>query len=158
MFDLYVCGYKGKGAGAGFIRWFTFGKFCHVSLVFDKGFATPTEIESIQGTGVHQQDFNVSGSYELFKVHCTEEQARIAFALARTKVGKKYDWFGIWSFVRRKSRQDPDKWFCSELVFWVLLKIGILLLRKKHWEVDPDMLCSSTVITPQEGHPKHWRN
>jgi len=155
--QVYVCGYRGKGAGSKFIKWFTFGRFSHVSLVFDNGVGRPEEIEAIQGKGVHRQYFDATAdNYTLFRVPCNAAQGEEAHEFASNQVGKKYDWFGIWGFVRRAFRQDPTKWFCSELVFATLVKIGVLLLRKKASQVNPDMLCASTVITPMPSAPSHW--
>ena len=153
----YICGYYGKGWGAKVIRWFSFSKFCHVSYLFDNGVGAPEEIEAIQGKGVHSQRFNDSSSnHVLFQIPCTVTQAENLHMWATAQLKKKYDWMGLRAFYRRKRTENPNKWFCSELVAAGMKLIDLPLLRKEAWKMDPDLVCASTVISPIGKDPEHW--
>jgi len=145
---VFVAGYKGKGFGGRAITWFTFGEYSHVSLVFENS-GSLIEIESIQGKGVHAQPFDAGGECDLFEVQATPGQIERIHAAAAELVGRKYDWTGIWGFMRRRKRENPKKWFCSELVAHCLLRAGIEIQRMPPWKQSPVIVCASTVLKPQ---------
>jgi len=142
--SLVVRGYKKTGWGSWAIKWFTFGSYSHVSLVFNMG--KPIEIEAIQGKGVIEHHPN-DGDYDEYEVPITSEQVKAAYSVARGLVGAKYDWRGIRSFIRRKDRNNPDKWFCSELVAYVLSCVSYPLSRREPYRESPDdVMCSLRLI------------
>jgi hypothetical protein len=57
-----------------------------------------------------------------------------AIEMARSWVGTKYDWLGIFSFIFRKKKEDKDKFFCSEQV---AIYLGI---KNKPWRLSPAFL------------------
>lgn len=65
-----------------------------------------------------------------------------------TQLGKKYDIRGLLSFVSRREKQNQDRWFCSELVFWALEQAGALLLRAPAYKVAPGTLSLSPLLRP----------
>jgi hypothetical protein len=132
------------------IKWFTFGGYSHVSLVFDHGKHDLEEIDALQGRGVTSRAFGeLANEYDLFSIECPHVVALKIHAEARQLLGCKYDWSGIWGFLRRKKRENPDKWFCSELVAHVLSIAGRNPLRLPAWKISPVMLCASPVLKPQ---------
>lgn len=146
---LFVAGYKGAGFGGHFIKWFTFGGYSHVSLVFDLGDGRYLEIDAIQGKGVSERIFGqLAGKVDLFQVPATDEKIVQIHAMACALKGKKYDWAGIWGFLRRRKREDPKKWFCSELAAHCLERCGIQCLRLPAWKISPVMLCASPILKP----------
>lgn len=149
---VFVAGYKGAGLGGGLIKWFTFGGYSHVSLVFEidnpEG-NTPRmlEIDALQGKGVSSRyDGAIKSKRDLFLVPCDLDVANDIYLTARHLCGCKYDWAGIWGFLHRKKRENPKKWFCSELVAHCLKENGIELLRLPPWKQSPVMVCASTVL------------
>ena len=146
---VFVAGYKGAGLGGGFIKWFTFGGFSHVSLVFDFGDGGMLEIDALQNRGVTQRIFGqLAGDCQLFQVPCTGDQAGQIYTAACKLKGCKYDWAGIYGFLRRKKRQNPNKWFCSELAAHCLELAGIQAQRLPAWKISPVMLCASPILKP----------
>lgn len=139
---LRIAGYKGKGMGSSFIKWFTFSEYSHVSMIFPDG----TEYEAIQGQGVIKHDFDDKSPADLFYVDVCEHQIKEARALCENMLGAKYDWKGIWGFLRRKKRHSADKWFCSEAVAYVCDKIGHPLSRREPYRHRPEDVCMSYVI------------
>lgn len=54
---------------------------------------------------------------ELFlTIKTTEAQEAAFYDFLRAQVGKKYDWRAIVSFFGSRDWQEPDSWFCSELM------------------------------------------
>lgn len=143
---IQIAGYKGKGTGGAFIKRFTFGKYSHVSLVFTHDDGYVEEIESIQGEGVHSKIFSMDENPDMFYVPCTKKQAHDVYREATRLVGCKYDWAGIWGFVTRKKKENPDKWFCSELVAHCLKEADIVLHNLPAWKQSPVLTCASVRI------------
>lgn len=134
--------------GGAAIKWFSFGLFSHVSLVFSHPDGAMEEIESIQGKGVHTQPFVPDPNIILFDVPAAPDDARAIYNEATTLIGRKYDWAGIWGFMRRRKRENPNRWFCSELVAHCLLKGNIEIQRLPPWKQSPVITCASPVLTP----------
>lgn len=146
---LYIAGYKGAGFGGGLIKWFTFGGYSHVSLVFVGSAMGNLEIDALQGKGVScRVDGQIKNPRDLFEVSADADRVQSIYATAQTLCGRKYDWRGIYGFLRRKKRENPNKWFCSELVAHCLKENGIELLRLPAWKQTPVMVCSSLQIKP----------
>ena len=132
---IFVAGYKGAGLGGRFIKWFTFGGYSHVSLVFDFGNKRLLEIDALQGRGVTQRLFGaLAGNCDLYSIEADEKTAAAIYRAACSLKGSKYDWAGIWGFLRRGKRQNPEKWFCSELVAHCLTISGVEALRLPAWK------------------------
>lgn len=156
LMRVYVAGYKGAGAAGGLIRWYTFGGYSHVSLVFDHGEAGVEEIDAMQLRGVTSRVFGeLAGAVDLFHVPCGEQRAAVVYAAARELLGMGYDWTGLWSFLRRRKRENPNRWFCSELVAWCLLQAGIVLQRLPVWKHSPVLVCASVTLR-RASAPRHW--
>ena len=134
--EVYVRAYKAQGFVGKAIKWFTFGDYSHVSLVFDFEGRGQIEYESIQGAGVICHAPTELKEYDLFRVPLNHAQVQLAWHWAKSIRGK-YDWGGIWGFMRRKERQSDRKWFCSEYVAYVLLKAGYPLSRRDPYRETP---------------------
>ena len=139
---LLVRGYKGEGFGSGFIKRFTFGNYSHVSFVFDLNDMVE-EIEAIQGKGVIRHKPKEDAAFDELVVSLTEEQILDAHIWAVGLLDAKYDWKGIWGFMRRKNKHNIDKWFCSELVAYVLMKVGHPLSRREPYRETPTSVMES---------------
>lgn len=63
-----------------------------------------------------------------------------AIDLARSQVGKGYDWTALLGGLIHRDWQEEDKWFCSELVAWACLKAGAALINKEASRVTPQDL------------------
>lgn len=145
--SLSVRGYKGQGFGSGFIKRFTFGEYSHVSLVF-RMHGREEEFESIQGKGVitHPPHSAEDKEFVELAVPMNEEQVVNAHITAMSLLGAKYDWAGVWGFVRRKKRHSPDKWFCSEYVGYVLFKSTYPVSRREPYRETPSTVMESYQI------------
>lgn len=140
-----VRGYNGQGFGSGFIRRFTFGNYSHVSLVFEWKDGVREEVEAIQGEGVikHYPWKNTEKNFEELVAPLSCEQAQELFDVVSGKIGAEYDWKGIWGFVRKRNKHNPNKWFCSELVAYGLMKAGYKLSRREPYRETPTSVMES---------------
>lgn len=144
-----VRGYEGAGLGSPLIRWFTRNKFTHVSLVFKLGDCYE-EVEAIQGKGVIAHEPHKQSRRKVFTefdLPLTYEQILDTHILVKSLVGSKYDWAGIKSFLVHRKKHSEDKWFCSELVAYALLKAGYPVSRLSPHLESPATVCSSLRLT-----------
>ena len=65
-------------------------------------------------------------SHELrVSITCTEAQQAAFYAFMRSQIGKPYDALAIVAFAAGRDWQEPDSWFCSELIAAALVEAGI---------------------------------
>ncbi len=143
---VYARGYKGKGTGSKFIKWFTFGEFSHVSLIFVFEDGHMREMEAIQGRGVWANPEPVNEGFTDYLVPISVDQRIAAYGLAWSLMGASYDWAGIYGFLRRKKRHSDSKWFCSEYVAYILKTVGYPLSRRDSWRETPSSVMDSLRI------------
>lgn len=145
MISLKVRGYRGTGFGSSFITWWTRSSTSHVSLVFDLGHGEEEEIEAIQGKGVitHLPYTHDEKTFTEWVAPLSYEQILDAHILATSLVGSRYDWSAIRAFIQHRKRHSPDKWICSELVAYCLMKSGYALSRRKPYLETPSTVVES---------------
>jgi len=74
------------------------------------------------------------------------EQERIFREFVINQVDKKYDYWGIFGFLRRKDLQRGESWFCSELFAAGCEKAGVTLLKNvRPSQVSPSMVTRSPI-------------
>ena len=139
--------YKGKSWISKAIRWQTFGPYSHAAWWLRDG----TVVEAWHKGGVQHVDspatlhspgteidvFSIKG-ISLDDEWCIEQHLK-------EEIGAGYDFAPVLrGFTLRLNRDNPDKWFCSELVFSKVRKQGIDLLREvPAWKVHPALLSYS---------------
>lgn len=146
---LLIRGYTSAGFAGKLIKWFTFGNISHVSLVFEYDDRDPLEFESIQGKGVCHHAPRQDQAYFAFVVPLDKEQVKDVYFVA-LQVKGKYDWAGIWGFMRRKLVHNPEKWFCSEYVAYILWKAQYKLSRREPYRETPTSICETLRIERSE--------
>jgi hypothetical protein len=72
----------------------------------------PNGVRVIQHLG---QGHKVGTRVDLFNWSLSGEEVSRVIAFLLGEVGCKYDFLGIASFVFKTPRDNPDKWFCSEI-------------------------------------------
>lgn len=91
------------------VRWRTNSDWSHVAITYGDNV-----IEAVGGRGVRltpRRAFNKR--YTVIEERYLDGDAEVA----RDLIGKGFDEGGLWGLVfGRITWQDPDKWFCSELV------------------------------------------
>ena len=103
-----------SGALGSSIRAFKQRGVSHAELLFSDGYAGTSDREK-GGVVIYQLDPRPADWVVLdLPDTCNEDRAR---ALIQDEVGAAYDWLGIaMAQVLPWNREDPTKWFCSEIV------------------------------------------
>jgi uncharacterized protein YycO len=154
MICVKVRGYTGHGFGSKWIQRWTRSKISHVSLVFYMG-DDAEEVEAIQFKGVvaHAPHSSKKKTFVEYDVPLTYEQVLEARELALSLVGARYDWRAVRSFIRHRRRHSMDKWMCSELVAYVLLKVGYKVSRREPFLESPSTVCESLRLLSDPAFP-----
>lgn len=80
--------------------------------------------------------------YDLFFVPCQVWQKQKVYDFLNRQLGKKYDYLGLLAFLWRKNEwQNPDKWFCSELLLAAMQEARV-------YGVNPN------IVKPHQGSPR----
>ena len=148
----FVRCYTGQGSGSKLIQAWERSDISHVSLVFHMH-GSAQEIESIQKKGViqHAPHKACHKQFIEYAVPLTDEQIIDAHILAMSFIGAKYDYTGVVSFLLHRTKHSKDKWFCSEFVAYILLKVGYALSRRIPWLESPESISSSyRLIAPAD--------
>lgn len=117
------------------IRLFTFSKFSHCAIyisdkfIVDSTFTTGVRINSVED---YLREFPYQ---EIVEIEVPDDKAAAQFALAQ--VGKPYDWTALVSIVLQRNWQEPDRWFCSELVEATLAAGGTKRFRDTISRITP---------------------
>jgi len=105
------------------VRWFTRSKYSHVELCFTEDLAFSADAWQTKRTRFIKANFNPAHwDYRDFVVNLPQWQQMYDAAVVINN--RPYDYLGILSFVTRSSRQDQDKWFCSEVACYLLQHAG----------------------------------
>ncbi|MDD2716867.1 MAG: hypothetical protein PHW04_13320 [Candidatus Wallbacteria bacterium] len=114
-------------------------RYSHVAVI-----RNAEKIESEPGKGVQLINWNemtcicTADVYEIRDLTAGESEA--GWAWLNTQVGRKYDWQGIIGYASQTFGQDPDRWFCSELVEQMSENIGRKLIPGlRPNEINPQM-------------------
>ena len=141
--------YHGRSWMSKFIQWRTWSPISHAS-VFSKDLKTVWE--AWPKGGVQKNDFwkgphKSETRIDLFRVYCTEEQAKEIYEYLDGKIGSQYDWKAIVGFVLRIPMEGLVELFCSQLVFDACKESGIALLKRiESFKVSPGDLYVSPLL------------
>lgn len=143
---------EGHHVGRGFIGRvigrFSYGKYKHISgyFTFEDGHKLGFQSNSKHGCHFFEVD-EERGQLDEFTVPGTPEQFKRMYDRAKEIDGSGYDGAGIWGFVVRAKRENPDKFFCSEAWADLLANGDVILLNLPAYKINPVLFCASTVIT-----------
>jgi uncharacterized protein YycO len=142
--------YKGKSFVSKLIKWQTFGPYSHAAWWLRDG----TVIEAWHKGGVTHNDspatLHTPGTeIDVFSIPGIDDFAVEQFLISQ--VGRKYDFAPVLrGFIFRVKRDNPDKWFCSELVHAACDAAGTQLLhRVPDWKIPPTLLSYSPLLVPE---------
>ena len=115
-----------KSITAKLICWWTKSPFSHCELVFSDGSMFSSD-PSDNGTRYLQNMHLTYNDWEVLDIQTSSVQEKIIRDFCDSELHCRYDWWGIFcSQVIRWQREDPTKWFCSEVCTAALQKIGFL--------------------------------
>lgn len=143
-----IAQYKGKSFISRAIKFVTWGEYSHTAIIL----APDQIIEAWQGSNSvrvieHISDGHKPGTpVDIYSVHMGAEQERVFREFVLAQVGKKYDFWGIAGFLRRKDLQRGESWFCSELFAAGCEKAGVGLLNNvRPSQVAPEWVTRSPI-------------
>jgi len=102
------------------IRLWTWSKYSHTELRFDRIDDGPNKAHCFSssgrdgGTRFKEIDLT-NGRWDRVTVNIPTYMENRIHAWCERRVGRKYDFKGIFGFVFGKNFQDPIKWYCSEI-------------------------------------------
>lgn len=120
------------------VRWWTHGPYSHCELVIDNIWLSASPREG----KVRFKDILPDNSkWDFVDIELSEEQINHIIVWVGGELGCGYDWMGIaLTQIVNLNMQDPERWFCSELVVAALQQAGKLHGVIPH-QVDPNELC-----------------
>ena len=122
--------YKGRWFFWKLISWKTSSKYTHTSIELNN-----TVYESITKWVVKSKNpsfYNYMTEYDTIYIDVTEEQLITIKTFLEEQIWKKYDNAWIAWILFLEYFQNPNKWYCSELVFECLRKINYTKYNN-HW-------------------------
>jgi uncharacterized protein YycO len=139
--------YKGKSILSRIIKFRTWGKYSHASIVtsdlevYESWYGVRHVGSVLQGhsKGTEVDLYNIKG--------LTVEQEEQIIAFCTEQLGKGYDYFAIIGFVLRRNYDSMERWFCSELVHEACKNAGVILIDNvESYKVDPTLLSYSPIL------------
>jgi hypothetical protein len=108
-------------------RWWLRGQYSHVELIFKDGVsASSSSMDG--GVRFKRIDFDPKKwDIQDIGMHDKEDAARQYIA---DKVGCKFDYLGMFAHVDKRLKENPNRYFCSEI-------IAAALGFKEAWRLDP---------------------
>jgi len=121
--------FRGTGFFAWLVRVWTGGEYCHCEIVFSDGVFFGCNLDNGWSTSFH--DYNagwLAGPlWHYVDVPVSKADEAKIRAWCETEADCPYDWWGlILSQVLFWNRQNPNKWFCSEVTAAALQQVGFL--------------------------------
>lgn len=110
---------------AGLIRWWTKSEYSHCELLFSDGLLFSSHVAD-QGTRYVRNQYLNYLYWDVLEIPITDEQEKTMREFCDSELYCRYDWWGIlFSQFIRMQREDPDKWFCSEVCTASWQQIGM---------------------------------
>ena len=130
-----------KKPGSWLIQKATWSPFSHVDFVLNNGKLLGAR--GVGGVQIRQaQHFDTVARFNI-------DAPETVLDLAKSQIGKPYDWAAIMGMVARHDWQDKNAWFCSELIAWCFQQAGFPLLRSQQLQrITPRDLLLSPYLTP----------
>lgn len=125
--------------GSRLIRLATWSDYSHVALVDGEA---GTVIDSRFGNnGVTEYPYErLLHEYPRITLRTFPTASKDALWLARSQIGKHYDYTALFGLQFHRDWQDPSRWFCSELVAWACEAAGTPIINKQAYRVTPQDL------------------
>ena len=137
--------YKGKGNWADtLIRLWTRSPYSHCELVIDDGdellwiSSSPRDgkVRILQNPSMNPNNWDY-----ITIPNTVFADNQLIVKLVSPQLGKKYDWLGIFfTQFLPLNIQDPNKWFCSEIVTYLLKKSILSTIKNKPAWYNPGRL------------------
>jgi len=139
--------FRGRGLISALIRWQTGSQYSHAAALVDDTWL----YEAWQGKGVRVKRFDWSDidNIDFFEIDglTSENEARMLEYL-KSRVGNKYDYWGVLRFITRGRPKSNNADFCSEYIYAAAEYTQLALLaRTEPAEVSPGLLGRSPYLS-----------
>ena len=88
--------------------------------------------------------------WDYIECEVSAERLEVAVEEAKKLVGKKYDYLGLFGFFQPFVIEDNKKWYCSEILDWLKVLLG--LYPKRYKRISPRR--AAQVLARKWGEPK----
>lgn len=134
--------YKGRSALSRAIRWWTRSDYSHAAWERSNGNLMEAWTHGVRMVADFATDHARGTPVEWYRIEgATLEQRDAIECFLTSQLGKRYDYRGVFGFVSHKDLDNPDRWFCSELIFEACRMAGLpLLARVPAFKVSPGAL------------------
>lgn len=144
---IQVLQYRGTSFVSRAIKLFTWGCYSHTAILNTE---TGEIVEAWQGEGVRKVslDFHkhTPGTrVDVFNLMGAANHQGIWDGML-ARVGRGYDYRGIFGFLSHSAAQDNKKDFCSEAAFTEIERNGCRLLNIESYKVSPSLLAISPLL------------
>lgn len=147
--DIYLLFFKGKSSISKAIRFFTWGKYSHVSLIYKYNIYEAWWPDGVRKCTINELNHSQNTHIDVYKLNIdvtTDDKFKL-IQFFDEQVGKDYDLPGIFGFLTRRKFEKNDRWFCSELItygFNTILKKKII--NAESYKVSPTILSYSPYL------------
>lgn len=125
------------------ITFFDKGRFSHVGIAMSDN--TILEIDVDKRANINPLRYD---DYEIVSLNLTEEQKEKLKTVAKQYIGYEYDYSQLLYYVLRRFFKlhksgwlnTPNEFICSELVYKVLVDIGVLQYDERYKDITPNEL------------------
>lgn len=132
---LQVAFYKGPGKFVDWlIRFWTRSNYSHCEILFPDEVMFSADAWTNRVRYTHYFD---KANWDFVPIDVPEGSVWALREWCNARVGKEYDWWGVVRFVLPFVKQDPTKWFCSELCGAGLKFIGVVPVPTKTSKLSP---------------------
>jgi hypothetical protein len=109
----------------GLIKWKTKSDYFHVEAIIKNKWVTAHP--KTDGVVIRELQPLDEDYYDYITIDVDGRKIRSVMKYIKSQEGKKYDWLGIFfAQVFGKNINDREKWFCSELIAEILMKLDIM--------------------------------
>jgi len=149
MTMIYVACYKGKSLMSRAIMWLNWSDYSHAALITSRGTVIEAWGEGFFQGSVREVPFLWSQhkpgtDVDVFEpIDIEPWQCAMVEAMARSQVGKPYDWRGVFRFLSRSTPSVDGAWFCSELVAAAFAAAKFPLLNRVPQKIFPGLIPAS---------------
>ena len=145
--------YQGTTLMSRMIRWRTWSDYSHVSWITEGGSVLEAWRNGVNEWPTVHHNHKPGTKVTLLGLDYSHERIERIESFLRDQLGKRYDRWGVFGFLARSDRlQNPNDWFCSELIFAAHLYAGIALLaRVPAHKVFPGLIYISPILRERGG-------
>lgn len=117
------------------IRVWTRSKYSHCELLLPDGRMFSSDGWD-NGKVRYTSNYNLD-NWDFLTLDIKECELNTLISWCDHKVNLKYDWLGVFRFIIPFIKQDPERWFCSELICSGLKFIGRINSTINSYRVSP---------------------